>query len=297
MTSLSRCAVAALALPAVLLSGCSLFPTTRKLPVPRQPLVTYTVAPDALVEQLNKRWAGMNALTATVEMQATELKTKEGVEKDFPSCRGFILMRKPQMLRVVTQYFGVRVFELGSDGERFTLSIPSKNKAIEGSNQLEKKSANQLENLRPGFFFDAMMVRGLEPDDFYSVTADTETIEDPQKKHLYIVPEYVLSITRHNPGSRNDIPVRVVTFHRDDLLPYQQDLYDSKGNLETQVSYSRYTDFGGAKYPSVVTIKRPLEGLQVVLNVERVVQNPDPPLTDSQFQIKLAEGTQVQHLD
>ncbi len=297
MTGFSRCAAAALALPVVLLSGCSLFPTTRKLPVPRQPLVTYTVGADALVEQLNKRWAGMNALTATVEMKATELKTKEGVEKDFPSCRGFILLRKPQMLRVVAQYFGVRVFELASDGERFTLSIPSKSKAIEGSNQLEKKSANQLENLRPGFFFDAMMVRGLEPDDFYSVTADTETIEDAQKKHLYIVPEYVLSITRHNPGSRNDIPVRVVTFHRDDLLPYQQDLYDSKGNLETQVSYTRYQDFGGAKYPSVVTIKRPLEGLQVVLTVERVVQNPDPPLTDGQFQIKLADGTQVQHLD
>jgi len=297
MTRFSGCAAAALALPVVLLSGCSLFPTTRKLPVPRQPFVTYTATPDALVDQLNKRWADMNALTATVEMQATELKTKEGVEKDFPSCRGFILMRKPQDLRVVAQYFGVRVFELTSDGNRFLLSIPSKSKAIEGSNKLEKKSANQIENLRPGFFFEAMMVRGLEPDDFYSVTADTETVEDAQKKHLYSVPEYVLSITHHNPGSRNDIPVRVVTFHRDDLLPYQQDLYDAKGNLETQVYYSRYADFAGAKYPSVVTIKRPLEGLQVVLTVERVVQNPDPPLTDSQFQIKLADGTKVQHLD
>lgn len=297
MTRLSGCAAAALALPVVLLSGCSLFPTTRKLPVPRQPLVTYTVAPDTLVDQLNKRWADMNALTATVEMQATELKSKEGVAKDFPSCRGFILMRKPQDLRVVAQYFGVRVFELTSDGNRFLLSIPSKSKAIEGSNKLEKKSANQIENLRPGFFFEAMMVRGLEPNDFYSVTADTETVEDAQKKHLYLVPEYVLSITHHNPGSHNDIPVRVVTFHRDDLLPYEQDLYDAKGNLETQVYYSRYADFGGAKYPSVVTIKRPLEGLQVVLTVERVVQNPDPPLTDGQFQIKLADGTKVEHLD
>ncbi len=291
---LRACAVL---LPAMLLAGCSLFPTTRKLPVPKQPTITQTVAPEILVDQLNKRWDGMNALTATVEIQATELKSKEGVAKDFPSCRGFILMRKPGMLRVVAQYFGVRVFELGSDGNRFTLSIPTKNKAIEGTNTLERRSTNELENLRPGFFFDAMMVRGLEPDNFYSVTADTETIEDPQKKHLYIVPEYVLSVTRHQEGSRNDIPVRVITFHRDDLLPYQQDLYDAKGNLETQVAYTRYAEFGGSKYPSVVTIKRPLEGIQLVLTVERVVENPDPPLKDSQFEIKLADGTQIQHLD
>lgn len=284
-------------LPALLLAGCSLFPTTRKLPVPKQPTITQTVAPEELVDQLNKRWDGMNALTATVEIQATELKSKEGVAKDFPSCRGFILMRKPEMLRVVAQYFGVRVFELGSDGQNFTLSIPQKNKAIEGSNTLEKRSTNELENLRPGFFFDAMMVRGLEPDDYYSVSADTETIEDAQKKHLYIVPEYILNVTRHNPGSHIEVPVRVITFHRDDLLPYQQDLYDAKGNLETQVAYTRYKDYGGSKYPSVVTIKRPLEGIQLVLTVERVVENPDPPLKDSQFEIKLADGTQVQHLN
>ena len=78
------------------------------------------------------------------------------------------------------------------------------------------------------------------------------------------MPEYVLNITRHNPGSRNDTPVRVITLHRDDLLPYQQDLYDDDGNLETQVSYTKYTEFGGGKYPSLVTIKRPLEGIQIV---------------------------------
>ncbi|HZB87020.1 MAG TPA: hypothetical protein VE291_00010 [Terracidiphilus sp.] len=281
----------------VLLGGCSLLPTTRKLPVPKQPTITQTAAPEELVDRLNQRWASTNALTATVEIKATELKSNEGVARDFPSCRGFILLRKPGMLRVVAQYFGVRIFELGSDGINFTLSIPQRNKAIAGSNKLEKRSANELENLRPGFFFDAMVVRGLDPDDYYSVSADTETIEDAQKKHLYITPEYVLNVTRHNPGSHIEIPVRVITFHRDDLMPYQQDLYDDKGNLETQVYYARYADFGGSKYPTLVTIKRPIEGIQIVLTVERVVENPDPPLKDSQFAIKLPDGTQIQHIE
>jgi hypothetical protein len=282
-------------LPSLLLAGCSLFPTTRKLPVPKAPVVTQTVTPEQLVEQLNRRWDAVDSLTATVEIRATELKSKEGVEKDFPSCRGFIVMRKPKMLRVAGTYFGVKIFDMASDGGTFTLVIPTKNIAFTGSNDVKGTSPNPMYNLRPDFFFDAMLVRGLLSDDFYSVTADTETIEDVAKKHLMIVPEYVLSITRHNPGSRSDTPVRVVTFQRDDLLPYQQDLYDRDGNLETQVAYNKYAQFGTSKYPSIVIIKRPLEGIQIELTVERVIENPK--LTDEQFQIKMPDGIKVQTLE
>jgi hypothetical protein len=295
------------ALPMILLAGCSwIVPTRRKLPIPKAPDLVQTVTPDDLVEQLNKRWVALEGLTATVEIRATQLKTKEGVAKDFPSCKGFILMRKPGMLRVIGQYFGVRIFDMSSDGGRFTLLMPTKGKVIEGSDATDKKPAHppdhpaeskdpSFENLRPGFFFDAMVVRGVAADDYYTRMADTETIESSDKKHLYSVPEYVLSITRHNPGSRNDTPVRVITFRREDLLPYQQDLYDENGTLETEVSYAQYTDFGGVKYPSQITIKRPLEGIRLVLSVDRVVENPR--LTDDQFQIKLPDGVKIQDLE
>ena len=281
--------------PLLLLAGCSIFPTTRKLPVPKAPSVTQTLSADQLVAQLNQRWDAVNSFTATVEIQATELKTNEGVVKDFPSCRGYIVMQKPQKLRVAGTYFGVKIFDMASDGDRFKLVVPTKNLAFEGSDAVKGTSPNPLYNLRPDFFFDAMMVHGLRPDDFYALTADTETIEDAAKKHLLSVPEYVLNITRHNDGSRSDTPVRVVTFHRDDLLPYQQDLYDRGGNVETEVRYSKYADFGGSKYPSVVTIKRPIEGIQLVLTVERVVDNPH--LTEDQFQIKMPDGVKIQTLE
>ncbi len=279
----------------ILLSGCNILPTTRKLPVPKAPEITQTVAPAELIDQLNQRWNSVNALTATVEIQASEIKSNQGVATDFPSCRGYILMRKPDMLRVVGTYFGVKIFDMAGDGKKFTLYVPSKSKAIEGSYIVEKKSANQLENLRPDFFYDALIVRGLDPDDEYMVTADTDTLEDAKKKHLILFPEYILSIMRHKEGSKELTPVRVVTFHRDDLLPYEQDLYDNKGNLETHVTYSSYVDFGSGKFPSKVMIKRPLEGIQITLTVERVVENIK--LRDDQFQIEMTEGTQVQKLD
>jgi len=50
---------------------------------------------------------------------------------------------------------------------------------------LKKKSANALENIRPQFFLDALVVGGLDPDDLYEVTSDAPTEEDTARKHLY----------------------------------------------------------------------------------------------------------------
>ena len=282
--------IAALFLPLVI-TGCSLFPTTRKLPVPRAPVITQTISPDDLVEHLNQRWAATNTLTAKVEFRASVSKTKEGVATDYPSVEGHILMRKPDSLRVVGQLIGVRVFDMASDGKCFTLSIPHDDKVIKGCGPAKVKSKNTWENLRPGFFFDAMLVRGLDPDDLYAVVTDSETTMDAARKHLYTVPEYVLSISRRKPGTQQLTPVRVVTFRRDTLLPSQQDLYDANGNLETEVVYGAYQDFGTGQFPSTVTIKRPQEEIQIVLSVEDVKENQTLP--DDQFVVPVPTGSKV----
>ncbi len=287
--------IAALA-PALLLCGCFVISTTRRLPVPKAPAVVQTVTPDDLVARLNQSWAALDSMTAKVEILTSVLKTKEGLARDFTRVGGIIVMRKPEQLRVLGRapVIGITLFDMASDGKNFTLYIPSKNIAYKGSNSLKKKSAIQYENMRPGFFLDALAVRGLTPDEFYSVTSDSETVEDTAKKHLYFVPEYVVSVTRHSPGSHRDQPVRVITFHREDLLPYEQDLYDADGNLETHVSYANYQDFGSGLYPSTITIKRPLEDSQIVLLVEKVTKNVT--VAADQFQVNVPATTPVKDL-
>jgi hypothetical protein len=109
-----------------------------------------------------------------------------------------------------------------------------------------------------------------------------------------MLPEYELNIVRRKPDSQELYPVRVVHFHREDLLPYEQDLYDDKGALDTQVLYGAYKDFEGIKYPSTITLKRPLEEYQLVMTVEGVTANP--PLTDDQFQVKVPAEYEIQSL-
>jgi outer membrane lipoprotein-sorting protein len=284
----------ALFLP-LLLTGCSLLPTTRKLPVPKAPAIIQTVTAEQLVARLNERWAAINSLTAKVEFQASVSKSEEGLATDYPSVEGVILMRKPEMLRVVGRFTLVRAFDMASNGECFTLSIPHNDKVLKGCGPSKQKSKNTLENLRPRFFFDAMLVRGLATDDLYSRVSDSETVEDPARKHLFTFPEYILTISRRKPGSQQLTPLRVVTFHRDDLQPYQQDIYDDEGNVETQVFYQRYQDFEGGKFPTSVTIKRPMDEIQIVLTVEDVHENQ--PLTDDQFVVQIPAGSKIQTVE
>lgn len=281
-----------------LLSGCFILSTTRRLPVPKAPAIVQTVTPDDLVLQLNQRWSALNSLTASVEIQASQLKTNEGMAKDYTTFRGQIMMRKPQMLRVYGRLpvIGSEMFDMVSDGKHFTMYIPHYNKVYKGSNTVRKKSASLVENMRPGFFLDAMVVRGLEPDDLYSVTSVTVTVEDAAKKHLYLVPEYILSVVRRKGGSQQLVTLREITFHRDDLLPYQEVVYDGDGNPETQVLYAGYRNFDSNTFPSTITIRRPLEESQIVLTVEKIAENE--PLPDNQFVINnIPPGTPIQDLE
>ncbi len=296
MKTLGRFASVAALAPMLLLNGCWVISTSRKLPVPKAPAITQTATADELVGRMNKRWDDLQTLTATVEIQLSVFKTATGEAIDYTTIPGIILLRKPEMLRVYGRVpvIGTRALDMVSDGKNFTLWIPSKNKVIKGANELTKRSDNMMENIRPDFFFDAMVVRGLTDDEDYSVAADSETVEDISKKHLLFTPEYVLSVMRRKPGTHELTPVRVVTFHREDLLPYEQDLYGKDGALETQVTYADYKVSGTDKYPSTITIKRPIDGFQIVIRVDSVQEGQ--PLKDDQFHFDIPDGTEVQNL-
>jgi len=290
-------ALAMLAASLPMMTGClSLFTSKRKLLQPIAPASVQTASADELVGRLNDQWAKFESLTATVDIKASHLKTKEGVATDYPSIRANLLLRKPDMLRILGKAPIVQttLFDLASDGTNFTFVIPPKSKVYQGLSASKGTSPNWYENLRPGFLFTAMVVRGLNPDELYSVTSDSSTEEDRSNKHLLLHPEYVLNIVRRKPDSQELYPVRVVTFRREDLLPYQEDLYDDAGVLQTQVIYGRYRDFEGTRYPSTITLKRPEEEYQLVMTVERIAANPT--LTDDQFQVKIPAGATIQTL-
>ena len=145
------------------------------------------------VDALNKRWAALETLTAPVEIQASVFKTKEGTAKDYPTLHGHILMRKPAMLRVLGSYLGVRAFDMASNGEEFTLSIPTQKRVIKGLNKHKSHSVNALENLRPDFFLDSLLVRGLETEDEYMEMCIRDRAEIAKDSFQLLAPSFQLS--------------------------------------------------------------------------------------------------------
>jgi hypothetical protein len=253
-----------------------------------------------LVNEVNDRYSAVNSLTATVDFQATTGGARQGKETDITPFHGYILLRKPAMLRVLALLPVVRThaFDLASDGQTFKLVIPPRSRAIVGTNKVTKPSANALENLRPDIFLDSVLVKSIEPERLVYLTNRSETRR--QGKKLVETPEYDLHIGEEDPQATDGLkvhvlkPTRVIRFSRLTLLPIGQDIYDADGGVETHVEYGPYRQFGTAHMPSSIVIQRPREAYQITISVQKVVVNQ--PLGDEQFALKIPNDYKVQTL-
>src|SRR5277367_140636 len=278
-----------------ILSGC--FVRTRTVKQAKMPGVVITATADELVQTINKQCREIHSLSATVEFQATEGGPRKGKEKTYISFSGYILLRKPESLRVIglVPLLRTRAFYMASDGNTFKLLIPSRKEVIVGTNTATKESSNALENLRPNIFFDSLLIDCIRPDDLVTLTTDTETKMDPTSKQLMIYPEYDLTVGRRKPDSQEIIAKRVIHFSRIDLHTVQEDIYDAKGEIQTTAIYGSLQTFGQQHFPGMITIKRPLEEYQIVITVQKIEVNLT--LKDDQFEIEIPAGTQVTKLE
>jgi hypothetical protein len=284
----------AIALCLPVLTGC--LSHTRKLQQPKMPSVVLSADVQQLVSNINKQYDTIQSLNATVEFQASVGGEQKGKITDYTSVKGFILLRKPEMLRVLglLPVLNTRAFDLASDGSTFKLLIPHENKAIVGSNTISKPSAKPLENMRPYIFFDSLLIHSIGQDELLSLTTDTKTVLDSKHKQLLLQPEYALGVFRQNTNSSVLIPERVIHVSRVDLLPSAEDIYDKDGNIQTQAVYGPYESFGDFRFPGSITIKRPLEEYQIVITFQKVTVNQQLP--DNQFHLDIPKGTQIQNL-
>lgn len=289
------------ALGLLLITGC--WRHTHKIvqPALAGPVMSATVLD--LVAGINQRYDSINSLNATVEFAASQGGVRHGERTDYTPIQGYILFRKPQMLRVLglVPLLHTRAFDLASNGSTFTLLIPPKNLAIEGNTKSPTKSKNALENLRPDIFLDSLLVHSISPESIVALIHESTTYQNPKsRKKLIELPEYDLTVLRRADTEEGSTlakvadPLRVIRISRTDLLPVEMDIYNSTGNLETQVIYGPYRSFDGTEFPSTISIHRPIDEFSVTLSMQKVRINQT--LADDQFEIKLPNGVKIQHL-
>jgi len=127
-----------------------------------------------------------------------------------------------------------------------------------------------------------------------TLTSETKTLLDPKAKHLIAQPDYDLMVLRHK-SSQELITQRVIHFNRTDLIPYQVDIYDQNGAIQTEATYGPIETFGGISFPKTIAIKRPLDELEILITFEKLAVNL--PLPSDKFELTIPAGTTIYKLD
>lgn len=255
---------------------------------------------DQLVAFINQQAAKIETLNLTVDIDTDVGGAKRGKVTEYQQIRGYILVRKPTMLRMIGLLPVVRsrAFDMVSDGNAFKLSIPAKNRFIIGRNDIVHPSQNALENIRPQHIYDALLLRAIDPKNEIAVLEEgMETLKDPKdKKKEIAVPTYsVTVIHRVDPATNDWILSRKIIFSREDLLPHEQIVYDKQGNVATDAKYEQFQDQGGVMFPQQIVILRPQEEYSITLTLVKFRLNE--PLKDDQFALAQPVGAQLLNLD
>jgi outer membrane lipoprotein-sorting protein len=278
------------------LSGCLLRThTVEARKVSTAPLQQATT--QQLIDRINSEAAKIKTLNATVDIAASVGGEKKGKVTDFQEIRGYVLLRKPAELRMIGLYPVVRnkAFDMVSDGQRFRLYIPVKNKFYVGSKYVTAPSKNALENLRPQTILDALLVKEIDPaTEIAYLEAGTEQVKDPKTRKDVDQPNYIVNVVAKQPDASWALS-RKIFFSRTDLVPTKQVLYDKSGNVATIATYNNFKDYQGLNFPEIIQINRPQEEYAIQLGVVKLTLNQ--PLTDAQFNLPQPTGSQTIDLD
>jgi hypothetical protein len=253
---------------------------------------------DQLVQTINANAAGLSSFKATVDIDASALERKKGDVKDYPQIRGYVLLRKPEMLRMILLVPVVRntMADMVSNGQTFELSVPARNKFIVGSSRkIGKPSENPLEDVRPQHIFEALQLRAVDQNagEIAVLENGTEIVKDPKTHKDVQQPDYEVLVIAHD--AAGSYLSRKVIFSRTDLLPHEQLIYNRQSQLITRARYENFTDHNGILFPEIVGIHRPIEGYTITLSVVSLSVNA--PLTDEQFVLAQPPGSKLVDID
>ncbi|MBV9342079.1 MAG: DUF4292 domain-containing protein [Acidobacteria bacterium] len=276
------------------LAGCLL--RTRRVEQTLSPIPLKIATKPQLIAYINQQAANIQTMQATVDIDTAVGGAKKGRITEYKEIRGYVLARKPAMLRMIGLMPIVRnrAFDMVSDGRQFKVWIPAKNRFIVGRNDVVTPNPQQpLENLRPQAIYDALLLREIDLEKEIPVLENsTETVRG-EKGRKFEQPDYVIEVIRGH-GSGGWLSRKIV-FNRQDLLPESQLIYDESGTLVTEARYAEYKDYNTVRFPSRIEIKRPQEEYDITLNMVKLDINQ--PLPDDKFVLEQPPGVPVIHLD
>jgi outer membrane lipoprotein-sorting protein len=275
--------------------GCLFHSRKVERKVSTAPLKSATQA--ELVNYINDQAKKIQSMQATVDIDTSVGGEQKGKVTDYKQIRGYVLARKPEMLRMIGLMPIVRnkAFDMVSNGSEFKVWVPSKNRFVEGRNDyVSPNPEHTLENLRPQAIYEAILLQEIDEKKGEIAVLENgyEQVLDSKRRPV-MQPDYEIIVVKK--GDQGAYLSRKIIFGRTDLMPHEQLIYDQKGNLQTQVQYADYKDFDGISFPNKTEIQRPQEEYDITLTIVKLELNTK--LADEKFALEQPAGATVVRMD
>ena len=212
--------------------------STKVIPPAARPVMK-DATQEELLERYNEYVRDVNSVNATVELKTTTGSQYNGVIDEYHEVKAFLLATRPAEIRVIGQVpvVGKTIFDMASDGEHFELSIPPRNKFLEGPVAFERVNSKPIENLRPQHLYEALLWPEIKKEEAVLI----EEANDDAARY------YVLTVLRG--GYKSEI-LRKIWFDRSDLNISRFESYGPKGTLLSDVHYSDWQPLTAADAPA-----------------------------------------------
>jgi hypothetical protein len=277
------------------LAGC-LLGRTRNVEIKISTAVLKNATLQQLVDTINTSAAQLKTMNATVEIDSSIGGQKKGQITENPEITGYLLLSKPDLLRLIGLVPVVRnrAFDMVSNGKEFKLSIPSKNTFVIGSDQVITPAREPLYNIRPQHILDALLLKEIDPQNDIAVLENgIETVKD-HKTHKEVEQDdyVVIVISKDDHGYYLS---RKIVFSRVDLQPERQLIYDRQAHVVTDARYANFKDYNGVAFPSRIELERPVEEYAISLTITKMTLNDK--VEEDQFKLPQPPAYQLINLD
>ncbi len=261
------------------------------VPVSAKMLAAKTATLPELVESLSRQSEKIQSLSSsTLKVSFTSGKTESGKLQAYHSAPGYILLKRPDSIRLNVQnpITKTSLLELLSVGDPFSLWWPRDNKFFTGKNSTREFDLTGHPDFtaRASHIFEAIIPQKIPteaPDHYVAMEEDQDAVTK-----YYVLSEYV----KLGPGILR--PVRKLWIDRSDLAVSRQQSYDESGRMASSIKYGRMHQVGELLLPLSIRIERPLDGYTLDLEFADWRLNPDLPA--NAFVLKPPPGAQIVEL-
>ena len=246
--------------------------------------VALAATADQLLDRYNQQARAVRSINASIELRPVAGSAYSGVIQEYHEVNGFLLAQKPLHIRLIGQapVVAKNIFDMVSDGETFSIYIPSKNKFITGPASFERPSAKPIENLRPQHLLEAIFWPDVPAgaavlfEEFNGFGSDLSRF-------------YVLTVLRQ--ASTGPEIERKIWFNRADLNIARVQVFDSGGKIAADVRYADWQPVADVRYPRQIWIARPRADYELDVRIKKLTLNE--PVAADRFRLEQPPGTEL----